>query len=81
MDDGAPLRFTPRELEVLESIQSGRRSHHAIARWLDPPVSHRTAEAHVTAISLKLDPEYEPESLPFLRVILYALLEHPGISD
>lgn len=67
--------LTPREREVIYVIRSGRRSTIAIARALDPPVSPRTAEAHVYAIAEKLPGSFEPATNPLLRVILYALLD------
>ena len=78
MDDGAPLNLTPREIEVLEAIREGSRSLPSIARRLDPPISHRTAEAHVSSIAEKLPTDHEPDSSPFLRVMLWVLVDRPG---
>jgi FixJ family two-component response regulator len=73
------VRLTPREIEVLGTIRGGARSLPSIARALDPPVSPRTAEAHVTAISAKLPDVFEGSSSPLLRVILWVLVDaHTG---
>lgn len=79
MDDRAPvswsseLGLTDRELEVLEVIVVGCRSLSHIARELDPPISRRTAEAHVTNIDGKLPRDFEPSVPPFWRVILFVV--------
>jgi len=69
------MALTRRELDVVGAIQSGARSLGAIARALDPPVSRRTAEAHVTAIATKLPEDFEPATVPFWRVVLWVQTE------
>lgn len=66
------LGLTSRELEVLYVVLLGERSLSAIARALDPPISPRTAEAHVYNIAEKLPAEFEPSVSPFWRVVMYA---------
>lgn len=66
--------LTPRELDVLEVIAGGARSLREVARTLDPPVSWRTAEAHVTAINRKLPADFEPKLSPALRVLVWVLV-------
>lgn len=73
--------MTPRELEVLEAIRRGARSLSSIARALDPPVSPRTAEAHVTAIARKLPTDYEPTAGILMRVILWTVERGSGIPE
>lgn len=79
MDDRAPLTLTPREGEILEAFRGGARSLSAVARAVDPPISSRTAEAHVASIAEKLPTDFEPEVPGFWRVVILVCLEsHRG---
>lgn len=72
------LGLTERELEVLYIIGLGTRSLAGIARKLDPPISHRTVEAHVTNIDGKLPEDFEPRVPPFWRVVLFVVRGSTG---
>lgn len=74
--------LTPRELDVVKAIRGGARSLSEIARALDPPVSWRTAEAHVTSINRKLTADFEPKLTPLWRVLMWATRSLPsGLSE
>lgn len=62
--------LTPRELEVVEAIRDGARSLQAVARALDPPISRRTAEAHVARIVEKRLNGFEPDVPGFWRIVM-----------
>lgn len=70
------MKLTPREWDVVEALAGGARSYGELARSLEPPVSWRTAEAHVIAINAKLRAEFEPKLAPHMRVLVWVLLEH-----
>lgn len=65
--------MTPRELQVIDCILEGARSLPSIAAALDPPVSRRTAEAHVASIASKIDEGFEPDSPGFWRVVIWSV--------
>jgi len=66
---------TPRELEVLQALRAGARSLEAIARAVDPPISRRTAEAHVSSMAAKLDEDFEPGCPGFWRLVILVAVE------
>lgn len=73
------MNLTPRELEVLEAVNTGARSYYEIAAALEPQISPRTAEAHVARIYEKLSAAEGPaESTPLMAVIVYVRLSYPG---
>jgi DNA-binding NarL/FixJ family response regulator len=72
------VRLTSRELDVIDVIHGGARSFSDIARELEPPVSPRTVEAHVRAISRKIGDDFEPRLTPLLRVIFWTRDGLPG---
>lgn len=64
--------LTPRERQVIQAIRHGRaRSMKSIARRMG--IRPRTIETYIIAIGRKLPADYEPESPPFLRVVLWAV--------
>lgn len=64
--------LTPRERQVIQAIRHGRaRSMKSIARRMG--IRPRSIEAHIVAIGKKLPPDYEPDTPPFLRVLLWAV--------
>lgn len=65
--------MTPRELQVIGCILEGARSLPAIAAALEPPVSRRTAEAHVASIASKIDEGFEPDTPGFWRVVIWSV--------
>lgn len=69
--------LTPRELEVIECVREGARTRRAIGRRLDPPISHRTVEAHLESIARKLPRAFEEDSPPFWRIVLWSIRDEP----
>lgn len=53
----------------------------AVARRMDPPISKRTAEAHVASIAEKIPADFEPLCPGFWRVVLWAVYPESGPSD
>lgn len=70
------MELTPRERQVVAAIKDhNARSVKAITRRLR--IRRRTVETHLTSINRKLPADHEPGTMPFLRVLLWALRPSP----